>query len=374
MPRHARPHSEGPTARHADARAPSPRPRGHAQAQAHAHAHAHAHARAPRLRHTASVLGAHVIAVLAIVLVGFALPRTMPGDPLAALGGADADLGIDPQAREEALAFYGLDQPLGTQLVDHLTGLLHGDLGWSLAHGVPVAELLAQHLPWTFGLAGLALLLSSVLALVAGAAAAWWRGRPLDRALVSVLTGLRAIPEYVVASALLIAFAVVVPVLPTAGGQSAFVSHPHLAAALADLARHGALPLAALTVSLLGGSFLVVRGSVARELDSEHLALARAKGLPPRLLAGRHAARGALIPFLAGVGVRASLAVGGAVFVEAVFSYPGMGLLILDAVEARDHPVLEGAFLVLALSVLVVNGVVEIVADRLDPRGEAKAA
>lgn len=339
-----------------------------AQAETGARPTRTAHRDGRTARRRLGLLAIHLGAALALVTIVFALPRAMPGDPLAALGGADADFGIDPAARERALAFYGLDEPLWSQYASYLGGIVRGDLGWSMSHNTPVTELVAAHLPWTLGLAGLAIVLSSVLAFVAGAAAAWWRGTPLDRALVTVLTGLRAVPEYVVASLLLIALAVLVPLFPLAGGKTPFATYDSTFAVVADLAHHGALPLAALTVSLLGTSFLLVRGTMSRELASDHVELARAKGLPSVLVAGRHAARGALVPFFAIVGIRAGLAVGGAVFVEAVFSYPGMGTLVLDAVQARDYPVLEGAFLTLVFSVLTVNAVVELVANRLDPR------
>ena len=128
------------------------------------------------------------------------------------------------------------------------------------------------------------------------------------------------------------------------------------------------LPASALTLSLLGTKFLFVRNTMMSALGADYMVLARAKGLPDRLLKYRHAGRNALLPFLTVVGIQVGYAVGGAVFVESVFAYPGMGTLILDSVEARDYPVLEATFLVLALVVLAVNLILELVYTRIDPR------
>jgi peptide/nickel transport system permease protein len=177
----------------------------------------------------------------------------------------------------------------------------------------------------------------------------------------------QAIPEYALAAVLLIAFAVVLPIFPLAGARTPFADHGTIAGVL-DVAKHLVLPAGALTLSLLGTKFLFVRNTMMSALGADYMVLARAKGLPDRLLKYRHAGRNALLPFLTLVGIQVGYAVGGAVFIESVFAYPGMGSLILDAVEARDYPVLEATFLVLAVVVLAVNLALELVYARVDPR------
>ena len=181
------------------------------------------------------------------------------------------------------------------------------------------------------------------------------------------MTAARAIPEYALAAVLLIVFAVVWPVFPLAGARTPFNEYGRVAG-LIDIGRHLVLPASALTLSLLGTKFLLVRNTMISTLGQDYMVLARAKGLTDRLLKYRHAGRNALLPFLTIVGIQAGFAVGGSVFVESVFAYPGMGTLILRAVEARDYPVLEATFLVLALVVLAVNLVLELVYARVDPR------
>ncbi len=313
--------------------------------------------------------------VLALVSVIFLLPRAMPGDPLSAL--IDPESGeffTSPDARARLEAYYGLDRPLVEQYAHYLVNIAHGDLGWSISRNAPVRQLLAAHLPWTLLLMGSALALASLVSFLAGVTSAWRRGRVDDRIVIAALTGLRAIPEYALASGLLIAFAVLIPVFPLAGGRTVFAQHASWLHAIGDVAYHLALPLVALTLSLLGTKFLLVRNTVIGVLGQDYMVLARAKGLPQRLLKYRHAGRNALLPFLTVLGIQAGFAVGGTIFVEAVFAYPGMGTLILQAVEARDYPVLEAVFLTLAAAVLTVNFAIDLVYLRVDPRAKSRAA
>ena len=306
--------------------------------------------------------------MIAVVVVVFTLPRAMPGDPLAALDDPDSSLYVtDPVARDKVRTYYGLDKPLPEQFGSYVGRLARGDLGFSIARKTSVWGLLRSHLPWTLLLMGVSFVISSVVSFVAGVAATWRRGRFSDRSFMTGLTVAQAVPEYALAAVLLIGFAVVIPIFPLAGARTPFAEHGRVASML-DIARHLVLPAGALTLSLLGTKFLLVRNTMISTLGADYMVLARAKGLPDRLLKYRHAGRNALLPFLTVLGIQAGYAVGGAVFVESVFAYPGMGTLILRAVEARDYPVLEATFLVLALMVLAVNLLLELVYARIDPR------
>lgn len=306
--------------------------------------------------------------LLVVVTLVFALPRSMPGDPLSVFDDPESNLFIsDADSRDRLLAYYGLDEPLPSQFARYLSRVGRGELGWSIARNAPVSSLVAQHLPWTLLLMGTALVLAAGVSFLAGVAAAWRRRRALDRALLVSLTTVNAVPEYALAAVLLIVFAVVFPVLPLYGARTPFADYGAVAA-VADVGRHLMLPAAALTLSLLGTKFLLVRNTVVSCLGQDYMLLARAKGLPDRMVKYRHAGRNALLPFVTVVGIQTGFAVGGSIFVESVFSYPGMGTLILRAVDARDYPVLEASFLVLALVVLTVNFALDLVYTRLDPR------
>ncbi len=315
-------------------------------------------------------LGLYAVTLWAVVTVVFLLPRLLPGDPLASLDDPDsASFVVDSQARARVEAYYGLDRPLSDQYRTYLAELLRGDLGWSIAQNRPVASLIGDRLPWTLLLVGSALALSSLISFLAGVNAAWRRGGATDRALIVSMSAARAVPEYALASVLLICFAVLWPVLPQSGAQTAFARYPSAFDAVSDVFRHLVLPMSALTLGLAANNFLVVRNTVVSTLGEDYMLLARAKGLPPRMLKYRHAGRNALLPFLTALGGEtARFAAGAVVFVEAVFVYPGIGTLLNTAVLTRDYPVLQGGFVVLAVMVLVVNAAVELAYGAVDPR------
>jgi peptide/nickel transport system permease protein len=306
--------------------------------------------------------------VCAVAVLVFALPRAMPGDPLAAaLQPGNPNLG-DPAVRGALRSYYGLDRSLPHQFGHFLANIAHGDLGVSIAQGVPVTSLIRSHLPWTLLLVGSSLALASALSFLTGVGAAWRRGTVRDRVLVVTSTIMGAVPTYALASVLVVGFAVVWPVFPLGGAVRPFADYASPLARLADVAAHLVLPATALTISLVGRQLLLVRNTVVGTLGEDYMVLARAKGLPERRQKYRYAGRNALPPFLTLIGVQAGIGVGGAIFVESVFAYPGMGTLVLRAIDARDYPVLEGTFLVLALVVLTANGIVDLVHTRLDPR------
>lgn len=318
---------------------------------------------------TLRTVGLYAITLFAVVTMVFVLPRAMPGDPLSALEDPDAGFFIsDPEVRERVLGYYGLDGALHEQYVSYLRGVVTGDLGWSIARNSPVAGLIAAHLPWTLLLMGLALALSAAISYVMGILAAWYRGRAADQVVLVLLTGVRGVPEYALAALFLIGLAVLIPIFPLYGAYTPFAQYASFLERLSDIARHIALPLSALTLSLLGTKFLLIRNTVLSGLGDDYMLLARAKGLPTRVQQFHHAGRNALLPFLTVMGMQVAFAAGGSIFVEAVFAYPGMGTLILTAVEARDYPVLEAVFLVLAVTVLVANLLIELLYRRLDPR------
>jgi peptide/nickel transport system permease protein len=328
--------------------------------------------RGSRWRPLLRPLALYVPTALAVVTLVFALPRGMPGDPLSARVDPDnAFFVADPETRARFLEYYGLDRPLPAQYLDYLGSIVRGDFGWSITRNAPVGELVLARLPWTLLLVGTALFASSILSYLAGVAAAWRRGSRRDRTLLTAMSGARAIPEYAAATLLLIAFAVVVPAFPLAGAETPFAEHGSVFAHALDVAHHLVLPATALTIGLLAGKFLLVRNTMISALGEDYMVLARAKGLPERLLKHRHGGRNALLPFLTALGIQTGFAVGGAVFVEAVFAYPGMGTLLLQALNERDYPVLEACFLVLAGTVLLANLAVDLAYVRLDPRTRA---
>ena len=314
-------------------------------------------------------VGLYLVTFFAAVTLTFLLPRYLPGDPLQQLNDPDSGTYVyDAQERDRVAAYYGLDQPLISQYRSFLSGLTRGDFGWSISQNVPVSTLLRNRLPWTLLLTGSALLLSSAISYFAGLTAAWNRGRFADRALIGVLSVTRSIPEYAIASGLLILFAVNYPVFPQAGAHKAFATYSSTWDHVSDILFHLALPLAALTLGLLANKFLIVRNTAIATLGEDYMVLARAKGLSRRTLKYRHSGRNALLPFVTALGIQSAFALGGSVFVETIFNYPGMGTLLERAVFARDYPLLQGYFVVIAVVVLIANLLTELTYTKLDPR------
>lgn len=323
----------------------------------------------PRWTSFAQTIGLYVITLWAVVTLVFVLPRAIPGDPLQSLDDPDSGAFVeDTQTRERVAAYYGLDRPLPSQYGSYLSDLADGDLGWSISQKSPVSALIGRRLPWTLLLVGTSLALASLLSFLAGVTAAWRRGSLVDKALIVTLSGTRAIPEYAIASILLVCFAVFIPLFPMAGGQRAFARYPSAWAATSDVLRHLVLPMAALTIGLAANKFLIVRNTVISTLGEDYMLLARAKGLPRRMLKYRHSGRNALLPFLTALGVQTGFAVNASLFVETVFAYPGIGSLVGSAVTARDYPLLQGVFLMLALVVIAANLLVDLAYRLLDPR------
>ncbi len=323
----------------------------------------------PRWTSHARTIGLYAITLWAVVTLVFLLPRAIPGDPLQSLDDPDSGAFLeDAQTRERVAAYYGLDRPLLAQYGSYLSDLADGDLGWSISQKSPVSTLIGRRLPWTLLLVGTSLALAALLSFLAGVTAAWRRGSVVDKALIVTLSGTRAIPEYAIASILLVCFAVFIPLFPMAGGQRAFARYPSAWAAASDVLHHLVLPMAALTIGLAANKFLIVRNTVISTLGEDYMLLARAKGLPRRVLKYRHSGRNALLPFLTALGVQAGFAVNASLFVETVFAYPGIGSLVGSAVTARDYPLLQGAFLMLALVVIAANFLVDLAYRLLDPR------
>lgn len=314
------------------------------------------------------MVGLYLLTLLAMVTVVFGLPRALPGDPLVALQDRAGSSAISAETTAHLRSYYALDRPLEYQYRHYLSRLGRGDLGWSISRNVRVTRLIGGHLPWTLLLLGTAFTIAAVLSFLTGVAAAWRRGRPLDRALLVAMTGLRALPPYVLAALLLIVLAVLVPAFPLAGARTPFAAYSSPLGVVGDVGGHLVLPATALSLSLLSTKFLIVRNAMISSLGQDYMVLGRAKGLPVRVLKYRHGGRNALLPFVAAMGAEVGFAVGFSIFVESVFAYPGMGALILRGVETRDYPVLEGAFLVLGALVLILNLGAELVMSRLDPR------
>ena len=314
-------------------------------------------------------LGLYALTLWAVLTINFFLPRAMPGDPLLVLMDPESrSFALDPALRAELERYYGLDRPLWEQYVGYLANLLHGNLGRSIAFDVPVTELIASRLPWTLLLMGSAIVLSNAASLVLGVHSAWVRGSWIDRGLLATMLLLNTLPIFVFGALMLMLFAVQLDWLPLAGGRTPFATFSSHWQELGDRLVHLALPLATLTLGLAGRNYLIARNSTIGILGQDFMVVARGKGLPVRAQKYRHAMRNALLPVVTRFSLQMGTAVTGAVLIETLFAYPGMGRLMFNAVGARDYPVLEGCFLVAGLVTLLANLAADASYAWLDPR------
>ena len=313
----------------------------------------------------------YLLAVSVVVVLIFALPRAVPGDPLAQFLDSE-DKPLPPDEHAKLAAYYGLDRPVMTQFGHYMAGLAHGDLGESISYNAPVTRVIREQLPWTLLLSFTALIISSVLSFMAGVDAAWRRGSFRDRRLLVLMTALHAVPEFVVGIFLLISLGVILPIFPIGGARTPFHETAGELWKLRDVAMHLALPVTALTLGLVGTKFLLVRNTTISVLGQDYMVLARAKGLRERRAKYHHAGRNSLLPFLAVLGIQIGFAFGGSLFVETVFGYPGMASVLQKAVGTLDYPLVQGSFLILAMVVLTANLLVDLVSAALDPRIRAE--
>ena len=313
----------------------------------------------------------YLVTAWIIITVNFFLPRMMPGDPLLYLTGeasGDASVVIDEATRQELRRYFRLDLPLSRQYGHYLAGIFTGDLGYSIHHRTGVAGLIGRTLPWTLLLTLTAVALSTLLGAWLGALAAWRRGGAVDRGLTVVVLAVMAVPAFLLALLFQLLFSVKLGLFPVSGALTVYEAHLGAGARALDILHHAALPVAVLTLVLLPESFLLTRSSMLGVLAADYVLVARLKGLPERRVIYRHALRNALLPLMTQASLRIGLAVGGMIFVETVFSYPGMGELMYRSVTTHDYPVAQGVFLVITVAVLTINLAIDLAYRRIDPR------
>ncbi|HEY63302.1 MAG TPA: ABC transporter permease [Caldilineae bacterium] len=300
------------------------------------------------------------------VSLNFLLPRLMPGDPLALLAGEDAAL-LPAETRAEILRRHGLDQPLWRQYVRYLSDLMRVDWGYSYQQKRPIGDILRERLPWTVLLTGASLLLSTALGGLFGVLTAWRRGQASDIGILAFFIFLQSLPAFWVGMIFIAVFAVQLGWLPTFGAQTPWRQLTGWAR-VADILKHLVLPVATLTLVSVPGTFIITRYSMLSVLREDYILVARAKGLTERALMFRHAIRNALLPVATVFMLNLGFVVSGATVVETVFSYPGLGRLLYEAVLNRDYPVLQAAFLLITISVIAGNILADLVYPVLDPR------
>ena len=298
------------------------------------------------------------ITIVASTLVVFFVVRVIPGDPLAAALGQRT---YDPVVAESLRRLYGLNEPIPQQYIEWISSLLSGEMGYSLLSQTSINQQVLERIPRTLYLMGGGIAVAIAFALPAGILAARRQGRVADTTLTSIATILLATPEFFLGILLILLFAVTLRWLPAAG-----FADP--ARDLPGFLRSMILPW--FTIGLTSAAFTlrVLRSSLLDVLGRNYIRTARARGLNETAVMTRHALRNASIPTVTVVGLEIGFLLGGSIIIEVLFSYPGMGRMMIDAITQRDYPVVQASLLFYAIGFVVVNLTTDILYSVLDPR------
>ncbi len=304
------------------------------------------------------------ISLFIIVTLIFLIPRMMPGDPFVSLLGEEVYY-RSPELVAQLKAQYGLDRPLPEQYVSYLQNLVQGNFGYSFHYSQPVWDVIAYKMKWTVVLLIPSVILGAILGIVMGAAAGWRHSSGVDTGITSLFLFIYSMPHYWLAMIFVLLFSFYLGLFPlsgiTGGGLEGLGK-------LKDVLWHMALPVFVLTLFGAAYNYFIMRGSVIQVSGEGFVLTARAKGLTERDVLFCHVLRNALLPLVTVVALDFGFMVSGALLVEIVFSWGGMGTLVYDAVMARDYPLLHGSFLVIAICVLAANFMADVIYAVLDPR------
>ena len=325
------------------------------------------------MRHMLRRISFYVFAIWIAVTLDFFIPRLAPGDPVAAIVGKMSTKGyVTPAMKQTLSAMFGLDtrDPLWVQYFKYLGNLLHGNLGNSIQYfPTPVIKIIGQDIGWSIMLGGVAVVLSFAIGCLLGILAAWKRGTLLDTMLSPVMNFLSAIPYFWLALISLYIFSYLLSWFPLSGGyDSANIDPGWTFDYIGSVIQYAFLPALTLIISSLAGWMLTMRNSMLTTLSEDYVLMAKAKGLPEGRVMFWYAARNAVLPNITGFAIAIGAIVGGQLLTEMVFSYPGIGYALLQAVNQQDYAMVQSIFLIITLAVLGANFLADVLYVFLDPR------
>jgi peptide/nickel transport system permease protein len=317
-------------------------------------------------------LGVYVVTAWVAVTVNFLLPRMMPGNPIQTLIGK-LQYNVTPaEVNAIRLSFGGsLHSSLVHQYFTYLDQMFHGNLGVSITLSTPVSTILKGAVPWTVGLIGISTVLSFFIGTFTGALLGWTRGSRMD-SLIPTATFFQAVPYFFLGTVMLLVFGSNLHWFPELGAYSLNVTPSWTWAFVSSAIRYGELPMISIVLSSIAGWMLGMRNMMITMVAEDFVLMSVAMGLPRRKVI-MTAARNAILPSIANLSLAIGLVVSGALLVELVFNYPGVGDLLLNAVQNEDYPLIQGIFLIITLAVLAANLVADLVYFALDPRTRTEA-
>ena len=328
------------------------------------------------MRYVLRRLGFFVLTLWAALTLNFFIPRFMPGSPLQALRDRTHNR-LSPAALEQMLTSYGFkpNENLLVQYLDYLKNMVTGRWGVSIGAtlGEPVTRVVGQALPWTLGLVGITTVLGFLIGSLIGIVAGWKRGGRLDALLPPVFVVTSALPYFWVGLLLILVFSVWTGgLLPSDFNYDTGLQPALTPSFAANVLVHAVLPAATILIASIGGWILTMRNNMITTLAEDYVRMGRAKGLSNRRIMTAYAARNAMLPNLAGFAMSLGFVISGAILVEYVFNYPGLGYLLYNAVQNTDYPLMQALFMLFTVAVLVAVLVCDFATAWLDPRARAK--
>lgn len=305
------------------------------------------------------------ITIFAVLVFNYFLFRILPGDPLSMMM---RNPKATPEMIEATKQLFGLDQPWYVQFWLYFKNLFHGDLGLSFYYKQPVGSVIGSRIMPTIIMVGLAEMVAIIVGIMLGILAAWKRGTRIDVGTLGFSLITYSMPTFWLGMVMVVLFSVNLRMFPISGILTPGMTYPDGWAMAVDYIRHLILPMLTLSIVLIGEYALTMRNTLIDVLSEDYITTAKAKGFSNRYILRKHAMPNAMLPMVTIIAINLGLVVGGTVQVETIFSWPGLGSLMYEALKARDYPLLQGVFLLVTVSVVVANLIADITYSYIDPR------
>ncbi|GAB3915718.1 peptide ABC transporter permease [Microlunatus endophyticus] len=325
------------------------------------------------LRYLAKRVLMALIIIYIVLTLSFFMVRLMPGNPMAALEAQLRQQGglTDQEIQQRVAAVYGVlpNAPVLTQYKDYLVNILHGNLGVPITNpGTTVVAVISQALPWTILVVGVSLIISFIIGVAIGSAMASFPDSAFSKIMTFVVSFLSAVPNYLIAILLIYVLTATYQVFPS-GGAYGVDARPGLNGPyLVSVLYHAVLPVFASVVTSFGGWALAMKGSAVSVLGAEYVRAAESRGLSERVISRSYVGRNSMLPMVTQLALSIGFMFGGSFFIEYYFQYPGIGYYMIQSVNNRDYSLMMGCFLLITVSVVVTNLLVDLLYPLVDPR------
>lgn len=315
-------------------------------------------------------IGFYVLTVWIALTLNFFLPRMVPGDPASGIMARFRDKYVDPEMLQAIEIQFGISHdPLWKQYLQYIVNLFHGNLGVSTSYfPTPVSAIIAQRMPWTLSLGVVTVIIGFILGTLLGVINAWRRGTRLDAIVSPTMIMISGIPYFWLALFCLYIFAFQMGLFPITGGYDDGIVPGWTFDFFMSAIQHAILPAITIIFSSIAGWMLTMRNAMITTLSEDYVLMAEAKGLKRWRVMLKYAARNAILPSVTGFALAIGFIVGGQLLTETVFSYPGVGYALVQAVGTKDYALMQGLFMIITLAVLTANLIADLLYTVLDPR------